>query len=202
MRFIATNTSIPVPKIYFAGTADENPTGLGPFIIMEYVQHKCTMSEALKDLSLGPDEPHNSTPIFRMNNSYFSTGYRQMANILLQLSQFKFDQIGSLVQDKQGNFSASGRPLIQNMNPIIEFTDAPPQLLPSKPYSNSGDWYKAFADMHLLQYTFQHDDAVKENDGEQNVYDTYVGRQLFRNIAADGRLATGLGAQKGKAEYV
>lgn len=200
MRFMAANTTIPVPEIYFAGTADENPTGLGPFIIMEYVEHKCTMSEALKDPSLGPDEPHALDPNIPDQKLRFL--YRQMANILLQLSRFKFDQIGSLAQDEQGNFSASGRPLIQNMNSIIEFTDAPPQLLPSKPYSNSGEWYNALADMHLLQYTFQHNDAVKENDGERSVYDAYVGRQLFRNLAADGRLATGLGAQMGKIEDV
>ncbi|CAH0049078.1 unnamed protein product [Clonostachys solani] len=200
MRFIAANTTIPVPKIYFAGTADENPIGLGPFIIMEYVEHKCTMSEALRDPSLGPDEPHVIDPNIPDQKLRFL--YRQMADILLQLSQFKFDQIGSLVQDEQGNFSASGRPLIQNMNSIIEFTDAPPQSLPSKPYSNSEDWYKALADMHLLQYTFQHNDAVKENNDEQSVYDAYVGRQLFRNLATDGRLTTGLGPQVRKTEDV
>ncbi|CAH0016465.1 unnamed protein product [Clonostachys rhizophaga] len=148
------------------------------------------MSEALKDPSLGPDEPHVLDP--NISDQKLKFIYRQMANILLQLSGFKFDQIGSLVQDEQGNFSASGRPIIQNMNSIIEFTDAPPHLLPSKPHTNSEDWYKALADMHLLQYTFQQNDAVKENDGEQSVYDAYVGRQLFRNLAADGRLTTGL----------
>ncbi|CAI6092055.1 unnamed protein product [Clonostachys chloroleuca] len=149
------------------------------------------MSEALKDPSLGPDEPHEIDPNIRDHTLKFL--YRP-------LSRFKFDQIGSLVRDEQGNFSASGRPLIQNMNSIIDFTDAHPELLPSNPYTNSEDWYKALVDMHFLQYTFQHDDAVKKNDGEQSVYDAYVGRQLLRNLAADGRLATGLGTQMGKTE--
>lgn len=35
MRYIAENTTIPVPKVYHYGTAAENPIGIGPFIIME-----------------------------------------------------------------------------------------------------------------------------------------------------------------------
>ncbi|ELR07288.1 hypothetical protein GMDG_08359 [Pseudogymnoascus destructans 20631-21] len=32
MKYVAANTTIPVPKIYGRGTAEKNPTGLGPFI--------------------------------------------------------------------------------------------------------------------------------------------------------------------------
>lgn len=81
MRFIAANTTIPVPKIYYAGTADKNPIGFGPFIIMEYVEHKCTMSEAVKDPSLEPDEAHVLDPNIPDQKLEFL--YRQMADILL-----------------------------------------------------------------------------------------------------------------------
>lgn len=35
MRYIAANTTIPVPHVYHHATAAENPIGIGPFIIMD-----------------------------------------------------------------------------------------------------------------------------------------------------------------------
>lgn len=58
MRYIAANTTIPVPIIHHWGTGAENPTGLGPFIIMDYIDHERTMSDALNDPLLEPDESH------------------------------------------------------------------------------------------------------------------------------------------------
>ncbi|RYC59717.1 hypothetical protein CHU98_g6504 [Xylaria longipes] len=62
MRCIAAKTTIPVPKIYHFGTAAENPTGLGPFIIMDYIEHDRTISKALKDPALKPEESHALDP--------------------------------------------------------------------------------------------------------------------------------------------
>ncbi|KIH93607.1 hypothetical protein SPBR_09178 [Sporothrix brasiliensis 5110] len=44
MRYVAAKTSIPVPHVYHYGIADENPVGLGPFIIMDYIDHYETLS--------------------------------------------------------------------------------------------------------------------------------------------------------------
>ncbi|KAJ2985131.1 hypothetical protein NUW58_g4843 [Xylaria curta] len=185
MRCIAAETTIPVPKIYYFGTAAENPTGLGPFMIMEYIEHEMTMSEALKDPTLAPEDSHVLDPNISEQKLEFL--YRQMANILLQLSTVTFPRIGSLVEDKDGHFSVSGRPLIQNMNSLLEFTGVTPTLLPAGPYSNTDEWYSALADMHLAQLTFQHNDAV---DDEDDARDKYVARQLFRRLASEGRLTS------------
>ncbi|KAI1128633.1 phosphotransferase family protein [Nemania abortiva] len=183
MRCVAAQTTIPVPKIYHSGTAAENPTGLGPFIIMEYIEHAMTMSDALKDPALEPDDYHALDP--NINEQKLESCYRQMANIVLQLSTIRFPLIGSIVEDKDGQFSVSGRPLIQNMNSLIEFTGMIPELLPSQPYSTSKEWFSALADMHLAQLTFQHNDAVRDEDDAR---DKYVARQLFRQLAANKRL--------------
>lgn len=47
MKFIKENTDIPVPRVIAYGTADENPTGLGPFIIMTWIEGK-EMSDILQ----------------------------------------------------------------------------------------------------------------------------------------------------------
>lgn len=183
MRYIAANTTIPVAKVYHYGTAAENPTGLGPFIIMDYTEHERTMSEALNDPLLNSRESHVLDP--DVSTEKLEVLYRQMANILLQLSRLTFDRIGSLVQDEHGKFHVSGRPLTMNMNSILEFTEAPPSLLPNQQYSTATEWYAALADMHLTQLVFQHNDAVED---EEDARDKYVARQLFRRLAAQGRL--------------
>lgn len=62
MRYVAANTTIPVPKIYHWGTAEENPLGLGPFMIMEYIEHDKTLSHALNARTLGPTDSHSLDP--------------------------------------------------------------------------------------------------------------------------------------------
>lgn len=111
-----------------------------------------------------------------------------MANIVLQLSTLTFPHIGSLVQGNDNEFSILGRPLIQNMNSLLEFTGYPSTLLPNYMYSSSGDWYSALADMHMAQLIFQYNDAVSD---EEDARDKYVARQLFRRLASDGGFAAG-----------
>ncbi|KAI1158415.1 hypothetical protein F5B18DRAFT_667941 [Nemania serpens] len=185
MRYVAAHTTITVPKVYHFGTADENPTGLGPFIIMEYIEHERTMLEAMMDTALEADEPHVLDPNISEEKLRFL--YGQMANVLLQLSTVRFPRIGSLVKEKDGQVSASGRPLIININSLLEVTGMTPALLPSQSYSTSNEWYYALANMHLAQLTFQHNDAVEDEDDAR---EKYVARQLFRQLASRGRLAT------------
>ncbi|TWU71272.1 hypothetical protein ED733_000496 [Metarhizium rileyi] len=174
MRYVAANTTIPVPKIYHYGTKAENPTGLGPFIIIE---------------TLSLDQTSHHVLDANISEQKLELLYRQMANIILQLSTLSFPRIGSLVQDEDGTFSISGRPLIQNMNSLVEFAGVIPSLLPSQQYCISTEWYAAMADMHLAQIMFQHNDAVLDED---DVRDKYVARQLFRRLASSGQLALGL----------
>lgn len=190
MRYLAAHTTIPVPRVYQYGTAAENPTGLGPFIIMEHIDHDQTLSHALNDPSRGIGERHRLDPDISEEKLEFL--YRQMATIVLQLSTLTFPRIGSLVEDDNGVISVEGRPLIQNMNSLVDHARVPPCVLPSTTYSTANEWYSALADMHLAQLVFQHNDAVENED---DACDKYVARQLFRKLAADGRLAAGLAGQ-------
>lgn len=123
-----------MPQIYGWGTADENPTGLGPFMVMEYIEHERTMSEALKDASLEIDEPHILDP--NITEAKLEFLYRQIANILLQLSTLTFPRIGSLDQDADGHISVSGKQLTMNMNNVVEFTNnVPLSILRAQPHN-------------------------------------------------------------------
>ena len=124
MGYIRENTRIPVPKVYHWGTAEENYSGLGPFIIMECVEHCGTMSEALNDPTKSPGSLHTLDP--NVPEDKLMLAYSQIANILLQLSGLEFPKIGSLAvddgYDDQSSVSVTvaSRPLIHNMNALIE----------------------------------------------------------------------------------
>ncbi|OTA92545.1 hypothetical protein M434DRAFT_74395 [Hypoxylon sp. CO27-5] len=185
LRYIAENTTIPVPRVYYCGTAAENPTGLGPFIIMEYIEHDKVITQVLKDPNQEPaDSPILDPNIDEKKLEYL---YSQMANILLQLSNLRFPRIGSLVEGSKDEISVAARPLTQNMNDMVEFTNMLPSLLPSpdETFSSARDWYMVLADLHMKQLAFQHNNAV---DDVEDARDKYVARQLFRNLVKKGSI--------------
>ncbi|KAM5358364.1 hypothetical protein ACJZ2D_015349 [Fusarium nematophilum] len=193
MKYVAAHTTIPVPHIYHHGTAADNPTGLGPFIIMEYIEHHRNMSRALLD----PESPIDERPVLDPNitEEKLELLYGQMANILLQLSTLKLPRIGSLVMNKDDDsISVEGRPLISNMNDIAVHTNAPESVLPSQTYTSTHEWYSALGDMHVAQLVFQHNDAVEDRE---DAYDKSIARQLFRNLATGGRLIPELSDSEG-----
>ncbi|KAG4292626.1 phosphotransferase [Fusarium proliferatum] len=184
MRYVAANTTIPVPNIYHWGTAEENPLGLGPFMIMEYIEHDKALSHALNDRTLGPTDSHSLDPNISIEKLEFL--YRQMANILLQLSTLSFRRSGSLVEDTEGDIVVSGRPLMQNMNSILDLTGSPASLLPNKDqtFTTSTEWYLAMAEMNLIQLAFQQNNAVEDED---DVRDKKNGGTGFRLFLEDSR---------------
>ncbi|RYC62342.1 hypothetical protein CHU98_g3871 [Xylaria longipes] len=185
MRYVAANTTIPVPKIYHHGTAAENPSGTGPFIIMDYIDHQMDMSDLLNDPTLEIGDLQIIDP--NITEEKLEKLYGQMANILLQLSTLSFSRIGSLIQDAGGNCAVTGRPLTQYMNALAGWIRSDSTTLPSGPYSTEKGWYCALADMHLMQLDHQINDGIINEDDAR---DGYVARHLFRKLAYDGRLTS------------
>lgn len=91
INLIRRETTIPVPKIQAWGAATQNPLGLGPFIIMEFIHDGVSLNDLLKDVNGG-------TRLLRedLSDDEMETIYRQFANFLLQLFKLDFDHIGSL----------------------------------------------------------------------------------------------------------
>ena len=179
MQYVAANTTIPVPRIYHYGIAAENPTGLGPFIIMDYIEHHQNMSRALLDPKRSIDDRPVLDPNIAPEKLEFL--YSQMANILLQLSSLNFPRIGSLGQAQEGDsVSVERRPLTVNMNELLVHTNMPPRFLPSQTYNTANEWYGALTDMHMAQLALQYNDATEDDD---DVCDKYVARKLFRRLA-------------------
>jgi hypothetical protein len=92
LGLIREGTSIPVPNVRAWGPAASNPLGLGPFIIMDFIDG-VSLSDILKD----PDA-ERPTRLMRedISNDDIEAIYRQFANFLLQLFKLDFNNIGSL----------------------------------------------------------------------------------------------------------
>lgn len=92
LSLIRNRTTIPVPRVQAWGLAASNPLGLGPFIMMDFI-NGVSFSDLLKD--------HNAERPSRVmkediSDNDIETIYRQLANFLLQLFELDFDRIGSL----------------------------------------------------------------------------------------------------------
>lgn len=232
MRLIRNNTTIPVPEVYGWGTTAENPTGYGPFIIMEYIEHTQSLEHVIMNQmdSLGSSGSKKG-----VENKTLLKAYRQMANIMLQLSTIEGTAVGypslseSLGHEQPPPSSSSSyssnmpvpsystqhsesrisrvhhRPISQSTNDLVIMGGLPPSVLPpsNKTYSTSHEYYQAMADMHLTHLSFQHNSAVlSPPDGRE----AYVARQLFRKLAREDQLAQneegGDGTAEGKQKEV
>ncbi|KAH1515606.1 hypothetical protein KXW39_000824 [Aspergillus fumigatus] len=107
---IREKTSIPVPKIYAWGPAEQNELGLGPFILMEFISGVC-----LNDVFGGGDSRLLKEEISETDIAYV---YRQMARFMLQLFKIDFSCIGSLPTPKT-RLAVPSRPLTWKGHEIL-----------------------------------------------------------------------------------
>ncbi|KAI1172339.1 phosphotransferase [Nemania sp. FL0916] len=181
--YVAKNTQIPVAKQLAYGQDDT----VGSFIILQYIQHKESLSGRLTT----PNEDLSVTHV--LNPSFDEVTlhglWTQVARCYLQLSQLTFPRIGSLIEVDYGSFEVAGRPITHNMCNMDRLANIPHAVLPpeGRTYATADEWYVALAEMHMAQLLFQHNDAVTSEDDCRN---KYVARLVFRRLAKQGRLST------------
>ncbi|RMZ91883.1 hypothetical protein DV736_g867, partial [Chaetothyriales sp. CBS 134916] len=98
MKFLRQHTTIPVPRIIGWGLTADSPRGLGPFIIMDYVE-----GEDLSDLLQKPNDDKEAPLTLNpdLDNKTLDIIYRQIAGFMLQIYQFDFPAIGAIAQDSE-----------------------------------------------------------------------------------------------------
>ena len=98
IEYLREHTTIPLPNIRFWGLGEESPGGLGPFIVMDFV-NGTDLDELLKqptednhqDIILDPDIDEAKLDII----------YDQVADYMLQLSRLTFPRIGAVSKDSE-----------------------------------------------------------------------------------------------------
>lgn len=109
---IRQETNVPVPKVQGWGTAANNPLGLGPFIIMDFI-------EGVSLESLWKERPDKRLIRSDIADADIEYIYRQFARIQLKLFQLNFERIGSLPTPLT-NFVAPIRPLTFKIHDILQ----------------------------------------------------------------------------------
>jgi hypothetical protein len=108
MRFISSKTSIPVPNIWCWGTSKDNALGLGPFILMDFIEgHR--LRDILKARLKSIPGRRASMPDMAITD--WEIIYRQIAKVVLELSKHDFQMVGSLVETSHGQFEVEYRPI-------------------------------------------------------------------------------------------
>lgn len=134
VEFVGSRTEIPVPRVIAYGAAHENPTDLGPFIIMAWIEGR-KMSEILRKDTPGEDILNPD-----IDSRTLGLLYSQMAEILLELWKLDFDCIGCLGQDQQsGQYMVDGPPLTLEVNELMR-TCGLGNRTPSGVYHSSTDY--------------------------------------------------------------
>jgi len=117
LSLIHNRTTIPVPKVQAWGLAASNLLGLGPFIMMDFIDG-VSLSDLLKD-----PNAERPTRLMRedISDSDIEVIYRQLANYLLQLFKLDFGRIGSLPSPKaKAQSPTPTRPLTFKAHSILQ----------------------------------------------------------------------------------
>ncbi|KAJ6015931.1 hypothetical protein N7540_010522 [Penicillium herquei] len=187
MRYIHQHTNIPVPFILHWGTNEENPLGLGPFIIMDYIDHATDLGDALN----APELTIKDRPILDPNvdNARLELLYRQFADILIQLSKLQLPMIGSWVQIDDFTWEVGQRPLSYNSNELVRLGSLPRSELPEsdETFQSASSYFNRLADLHIDHLINQRNDAVGSADDCRR---RYVARLLFRKLARECRFTS------------
>ncbi|KAJ5927328.1 Aminoglycoside phosphotransferase [Penicillium verrucosum] len=178
------NISIPVPSISRWGQKKESPANLGPFMIMEYVEHKQSICRLLEN----PESDPTVRPVLNLNLNMGRLGdlYRKLAKIILSLSILTLSKIGSMGLDpKDMTWKVLGRPLSYSMNEVVQLRTVPRSKIPNSAYSEASSYFDALAELQLSHLISQRNDAI---DSEDDCRRKFVARLLFRRLIRDQEL--------------
>lgn len=183
MRFIGDKTTIPVPLIIHSGGKKESPSELGPFIIMEFIDHHANMIEILKTPGRPMKERVTLNP--DISQTKLEALYRELASVLLSLSGLSQHKIGSLCQLDDFAWEVANRPLSLHMNELVRLGTLHQSKLPATTFDTASSYFEALAELHILHLTSQRNDSV---DSADDCRRKFVARFLFRKLVRDQKL--------------
>ena len=101
-KYIQQMTTIPIPRVFHYSDSSD----VGPFMIIERVENKSTLSHALTTPGVDRSITHALDP--NISPSALEDLYLKVASIVLQISNLKFNRIGSLLEGSDGSISVAG----------------------------------------------------------------------------------------------
>ncbi|GJP95617.1 phosphotransferase family protein [Aspergillus niger] len=185
MRYIADQTSIPVPFVLHSGTRDESPLKLSPFIMMSHIDHKTNMYAALNVSGCPVEKRGYLNP--DIDEDDLRKLYAELAKALLKLAKPEFSLIGSLVQVDDYTWEVASRPLSMNMNELVRLGTLPRSKLPplDATFKSTSSYMEALAQLNIQHLIHQRNNAIESADDCRR---KYVARQLFYKLVKEKKL--------------
>ena len=178
MGYLFQHTSIPVPKVIRASATD-----IGPFLVLPFIEGK-QLSSFLRS---SPDLTVPAVLKPDISTSVLSKAYRDMADILIELSTRRFGKIGGVIRDEHMKWQVGKRAVTMNLNALVSCGNYPPDALPQDTFSTANEYFVALAEVHLTHLRMQRNDAIED---EADCRRKFVARCLFRRIAQNFSNAT------------
>ncbi|RHZ67865.1 hypothetical protein CDV55_105981 [Aspergillus turcosus] len=178
LSLIRNRTTIPVPRVQAWGPAASNPLGLGPFIIMDFVN-----GVSLSDLLQDPNAERPSRVMREDISEYdLEVIYRQMANFLLQLFKLNFDRIGSLPSPQtEANSPTPPRPLTLKAHSILQNGGVDTFGDRGKGFATTTEYFQYVVGQDWEQLVHQPNSAVGPYDAKNK----YVAFKVLRSLIPD-----------------
>ncbi|KAI1935879.1 hypothetical protein LOZ52_003271 [Ophidiomyces ophidiicola] len=165
MKLVRRNTSIPVPEIITYGSAAENPTGLGPSIIMTWLEG-VRMKELMEKKKLDANT--------------LRTLYSEVSGILYQLWTLEFDKIGSVDFNSDSNsWEVNSRPITLGMNELVRYGGINEENLACGTFESSLDYVFHLCEMRELHFMKQRNSVHDSRDCRAK----YTCRRLLKSTA-------------------
>ncbi|KAH6716202.1 hypothetical protein BKA61DRAFT_631645 [Leptodontidium sp. MPI-SDFR-AT-0119] len=133
------------------GVAADNPLGLGPFIIADFIEGESLVA-ILK-------EPESEILRSDLSDDDLDTIYRQIANIMLQLSKLNFPRIGSFSEMGDGSVTIDSRPVTLRAHEIVSST--------STTYSLATEYFHSIAKQDQQHLCEQLNSVDDEDDAKR-----------------------------------
>ncbi|KLJ10042.1 hypothetical protein EMPG_14537 [Blastomyces silverae] len=171
LNYLDTHTTVPVPKVYKGGTAADNPTGLGPFIITNWIKGRSLVKVLRERNLLAP----NGFDLAPEGERIMKRVYGQIAGFLLQLWTKEFEKIGAVgVYEGAGaragvvgGYEVRYPPLTLYMNELVRRYGLKKTALPQQTYSRSHEYFKALFGMQWSHVVLQKNSVRNSTDARE-----------------------------------
>ncbi|KAF2498882.1 phosphotransferase enzyme family protein-like protein [Lophium mytilinum] len=177
LKYLAQNTTVPVPRVTSWGLTQESPNQLGPFIIMEFTEGK-SLASILKK----PTENDQQEVILNpeVADTTLEIVYEQLAGYLVQFLKLDFASIGAISETTDSNtWAVTERPFTYNMNELATVVSGyPVDKFPTAPFTSASEYFHHLADEHMLHFQTQRNIADDSDDAQRR----FIARHRFKQL--------------------
>ncbi|KAI5859410.1 kinase-like domain-containing protein [Durotheca rogersii] len=158
LKYLRAHCSIPVPEVYSYSGSKDNDVGV-PYILQSKASGRALSDYDWADCSREPSGYKLPWPLLPLSDHDRQNIMRQLGAIMSRLSEIRFEQIGSIFEDRHGNFSI-GECLSPSL--LWQWRDSIEEAIDRGPFSEEGQYLNSLIsaftshakELYLTPHTF------------------------------------------------